>query len=609
VDAPPPARRLVRMDPAAPAGPSLELPALPPVKAPDPAATALTADEAKAATAYIRVGGGERMSTGSGFLVAKTGGGGLVATNRHVVEDALGTSGDARETPPAVTVVFHSNVAGKEVSVPATIVAVHPDADLAVLRVPGGKLPAKPIDPFAAPPVDTGTAVQILGFPLGEHLARSGANPDISVSPGSVSSLRRDREGKLEQVQITGPLIFGNSGGPIVDKDGRLVGVAVSTLLGTGLGFAVPAAELSDLLAGKFLPAGVVPEALDDKTARFKVAVPFIDPAGRVKGVRLLYRAKGPRPDPAKDPATGYKLLDGADRLDLALAGEGPDRRRAATGELALPAGTTEAVLQLVAEAAGGAVVASPPVAFTLAPGDVASGRDAGSLSDFLAKVKADPAGMEGKPGVVRGKVLAMVPSLAPHQDIAVAGPDGKQPDGFRFLVDREVAAQFDELTKEQEGLDARLVLVPGFKGFDDRVRVRVARVDYLDRFDRPVKTIPGEPPADELARLNRDPDRLADKPLVVTAAAVFEFDRTGAEGDHLPVVFPSHRSPRNLRFSTLPQLTQKLAQERFRPYAVYRVRLTVTPVARRDKSTPAPVMVRKIEVLDKGGKVMKTFE
>jgi hypothetical protein len=66
------------------------------------------------------------------------------------------------------------------------------------------------------------------GFPFGEALARHKGNPAITVSKGSISSLRRDDGGELAIVQIDGELNPGNSGGPVVDAQGRLVGVAVA---------------------------------------------------------------------------------------------------------------------------------------------------------------------------------------------------------------------------------------------------------------------------------------------------------------------------------------------------------------------------------------------
>lgn len=607
VDAPPATRRLVKVEKAAAGDPPLVVPAFPPPKGADPAAGKLTADEAKAATAYIKVGGADRLSTGSGFLVARAGGNAFVATNRHVIDDALEKPAEPGGRASTVTVVFNSNVPGKEVSLPATIVGVHPDVDLAVLRVPAAKVTAKPIDPWTPAPLTEGTEVRILGFPLGENLARGGASPNISISPGTVSSLRTDKGGKLEQVQITGPLIPGNSGGPIVDADGRLAGVAVSTLRGTGIGFAVPAGYLADLLGGKCLPGALVPHALDGETARFKVALPLVDPLGRVKAAHLRYRVTGGKPDPQKDDATGHKLLEPAERVDLRLAA-GPGRRRVAAGELALPAATTGVVLQLVAEDAAGAVTASPQAAFALSPGDVASGRDAGSFADFVAKLKADPGALAGKVQVVRGKILARPDGQAPHQDVGVVGPDGRPAPGVRFLVDREASVQFDEVGKDQEGLDVRLVVIPGTPWPEGQVPVRVARVDYLDEYDRPVRSIPGDPADDKLAAVNRDPDKFADQYVELTAEAVFGFDRAGLARDFLLVVFPSHRVPRNLRFATVPALTQRLADEQFRPFP-HKVRLGGTVAARPDKLNPAPFLVKKVQLLGANGEVLKTFE
>ena len=609
VNAPLPTRKLVKMEKAGENDPPLEVAAFTP---PQPPADGpkLTGDEVKAATAYIKVGDADRLSTGSGFYVGTVGKSGLVATNRHVVDSALLKAIDPTAKPPGITVVFNSNVPGKEVSVPATIVAIHPDADLAVLKVPGDKLPAKPIDPFAAPPVTDNMPVDIYGFPLGANLGVAGANPNISISPGSVSSLRTDKDGKLDQVQITGPLIPGNSGGPIVDKNGRLAGVAVSTLQGLGIGFAVPVNDLVSLLGGMVRPARVVPHALDGKAATFKVVVPVIDPMAKVKAVRLLYRVGGKPPAAEKDGATGYKLLADAGRVDLTLA-DAAGRKRAASGELVLPADARGVVVQVVAESAAGPTAASPPVAFTLAAGDVPEGRDAGKFAEFASQLRSNPAALAGQVRVVRGKIVGKPESRAPYQDIGVVGPDGKPLDNVKFMADRETSAQFDEVDDDDDDREARITCVVGPRWQDGQVPVRVARVDFLDEDDRPVRSIPaGDGKDDALALLNRDPERFVNQSLDVTGKALLLFGRQGGPKDAFLFFFPHLKTPRNLRFVTAPSLTERLADGRAGSFRLERVRLAVSVSPRKDKYVPATVTIRKIEILDdKDDRVLRTLE
>src|SRR5262249_47462084 len=91
----------------------------------------------------------------------------------------------------------------------------------------------------------------IFGFPLGTELSTTKGNPAITVSKGAVSSIRRDELGELSVVQIDGEINPGNSGGPVVDGDGRLVGVTVAKVSGTNIGMAIPARALARLINGR----------------------------------------------------------------------------------------------------------------------------------------------------------------------------------------------------------------------------------------------------------------------------------------------------------------------------------------------------------------------
>ena len=96
--------------------------------------------------------------------------------------------------------------------------------------------------------------VFIFGFPFGQKLAVDRGNPAITVGKAAVSSLRRDRNGELAMVQVDGDVNPGNSGGPMVDSRGLLIGVTVAKMDQTRIGFAVPTAEVQKLVR-KRLPA------------------------------------------------------------------------------------------------------------------------------------------------------------------------------------------------------------------------------------------------------------------------------------------------------------------------------------------------------------------
>ena len=97
------------------------------------------------------------------------------------------------------------------------------------------------------------------GFPFGGMIdpsgqgARGPANPSISVTGGSVAGgCDATTWASSSRSSSTGRLQPGNSGGPIVDERGRLLGVAVAKLAAADtIGLAIPAAELRELLDGR----------------------------------------------------------------------------------------------------------------------------------------------------------------------------------------------------------------------------------------------------------------------------------------------------------------------------------------------------------------------
>ncbi len=175
--------------------------------------------------------------SGSGFVVTETG---RIVTCAHVVDGTVeeddGSVSVGRNRK--VTVIFHSGT-DEEKSYVAEIVRQNDDLDLALLKVDlDTPVFLTLADSDKAPET---TAVMAAGYPLGLE--------EISIREGTVSA-HRVYEG-AELVEHTVPIDQGNSGGPILDKQGRVVGInswaMVSALMGTK--FAVPANVLRDWLA------------------------------------------------------------------------------------------------------------------------------------------------------------------------------------------------------------------------------------------------------------------------------------------------------------------------------------------------------------------------
>jgi len=180
-------------------------------------------DQVGPAVVSVYVGGAAeaaqaRGGAGSGVVVTPDG---YLLTNEHVVQ---------RVSEARVTFVD-----GR--SVPAVVAGRDPATDLAVLRAQAAALPYAQL--ASGQRLRAGQLVVAVGNPLGF---------ESTVSAGVVSALGRSlrsRQGRLIEgvVQHTAALNPGNSGGPLLDAAGRVVGINTAIIaMAQGMGFAIPAA-------------------------------------------------------------------------------------------------------------------------------------------------------------------------------------------------------------------------------------------------------------------------------------------------------------------------------------------------------------------------------
>lgn len=267
----------------------------------------------KEATTFVKVDAGRLGSAGSGFLVVKEGTTGYIVTNEHVVVPPKSVS-----AKPAVSVVFRSGTKQEQV-VPAQIVVVDAARDLALLKVTGVKDLPQPVDLTKKAELKETMPVYIFGFPFGEALATNDGNPAITIGKGTISSLREDNKGAIALVQIDGAINPGNSGGPVLDASGRLVGVSVATIRGTGIGIAIPPAQVSSLLFGRVNDSYRTIK-IDKGIAEIEAVVELIDPLSKIRSVTLLHvggRKVGEMPKADKDGA--YAALVGAEKVSVKI--------------------------------------------------------------------------------------------------------------------------------------------------------------------------------------------------------------------------------------------------------------------------------------------------
>lgn len=173
-------------------------------------------DHARSSVVTIFAGDGH----GSGFIISHDG---YVLTNQHVV-------GDARS-------VTAKTVTGRELL--GEVVRVNRERDVALVKLEVDRYEPLPLGKSAG--VRPGSEVYAIGSPMQENLGQS-------ISRGIVSGFRVDDD--LRFIQSDVAVNPGNSGGPLLTKEGEVVGIAVMKLgPAEGINFFVPIEEALDRLA------------------------------------------------------------------------------------------------------------------------------------------------------------------------------------------------------------------------------------------------------------------------------------------------------------------------------------------------------------------------
>ena len=239
----------------------------------------------KQATAYLRVTmPNGQIAEGSGFFALEPG---IVITNAHV----LGMLKAGSPPPKNVDVVVYSGEAN-ETKMTGEVLGADRDNDLAVVRVPVSKSLPAPLAIEDDKQLYETQNVYIFGFPFGERLGKN-----ITVSPSAISSLRKDANGALEQIQVNGGMNPGNSGGPVVNSLGRLIGVSVAIISGTQINFAIPANQVKMIVDGRCTEIKMGEPFAQAGQPRLPVQLKCLDPFKRIRDLRIEVWTGKPGPD------------------------------------------------------------------------------------------------------------------------------------------------------------------------------------------------------------------------------------------------------------------------------------------------------------------------
>lgn len=166
--------------------------------------------------------------SGTGFALAN----GYIATNNHVIEDAknisvTGVKGDINT------------------SYTAEVMTTDKVNDIAILRITDSQFTGFGTIPYAVQQrmADVGEGVFVLGYPLTQALGN-----EIKLTNGIISS-RTGYQGNISTYQMSAPVQPGNSGGPMFDNKGNVIGIVVAGVPGAeNVGYAIKTSYLNILI-------------------------------------------------------------------------------------------------------------------------------------------------------------------------------------------------------------------------------------------------------------------------------------------------------------------------------------------------------------------------
>ncbi|MGH3079075.1 MAG: S1C family serine protease, partial [Gaiellaceae bacterium] len=260
-------------------------------------------DRAHKGVVEISAGGGSSRAQGSGFVYDRAG---HVITNQHVVEGAS-----------SISVRFSDGSTHS-----ADLVGTDPSTDLAVLEVDAPLSLLEPLRLGDSSEVAVGDAVVAMGSPFGL---------EGTVTSGIVSALHRQMTAPNnftinDSIQTDAAINHGNSGGPLLDGQGRVIGVnaQIESESGgnDGVGFAIPSDTVRSIIT-QLIESGEVEHAY--------LGIRLVDVADGAAVTEV--RPGTPAADAGLRPATGTSTVDGQEVPtggDVIVAFDGDDVSSAA---------------------------------------------------------------------------------------------------------------------------------------------------------------------------------------------------------------------------------------------------------------------------------------
>jgi putative serine protease PepD len=236
-------------------------------------------------------GNQEAQAQGSGFVIDSDG---HIVTNDHVVDKAT-----------SVSVKFWNGSSYK-----ASVVGTDPSTDLAVIKVDAPSSVLHPIPVGDSNRLQVGDPVVAIGSPFGL---------EETVTSGIVSALHRQMQAPNsftinDSIQTDAAINHGNSGGPLLNASGEVVGVnsqiAGDTGANVGIGFSIPSATVKSI-ADTLISSGKVEHAYLGVSVQ-EIPASVAGQLGAVEGVEITQvRPNTPAEKANLIGATGQKIVDG----------------------------------------------------------------------------------------------------------------------------------------------------------------------------------------------------------------------------------------------------------------------------------------------------------
>jgi len=173
------------------------------------------------------------MAQGSGFVVDRNG---VILTNAHVITNAA----EARTNVRGAQAVYVEFADGERIR--GRVVGWDLFSDVGVIRVVPASHALEPVPLGESSAVTVGEPVAAIGSPFGKQTSLTVGV--VSATGRSIDSLATGGFAVSNAIQIDAPINRGNSGGPLFDRDGRVIGInaqiETTTGVNEGVGFAIP---------------------------------------------------------------------------------------------------------------------------------------------------------------------------------------------------------------------------------------------------------------------------------------------------------------------------------------------------------------------------------